>query len=167
MLTITAGSKREALDELAKMTAAMKAAFGQEGGGELYDIGNTPRALPVPNEQTILIRKACNWGALLILLGGLAFMANRLQRSGLSRRRCSRSSAVWLAVRFSFSGAPRLDTRPPGVPRGPGGCAHPSGAARGEMGGRSGAYHEIKGHGETPSVLRRRDKDDQHSLRRV
>jgi hypothetical protein len=83
LLTITAGSKREALDGLADMTAAMKAAFANEGGGELYDIGNTPRALPVPNEQTILLRNVCRWGALLILLGGLALMANRLLRSGL------------------------------------------------------------------------------------
>jgi hypothetical protein len=84
-LTITAGTKREALDGLATMTAAMKTAFAQEGGGELYDVGNTPRAEPVPNEHTILIRKACNWGALLILLCGLALMANRLQSSGLSK----------------------------------------------------------------------------------
>ena len=83
LLTITAGSKREALDGLATMTAAMKTAFAQEGGGELYDVGNTPSAFPVPNEQTILIRKACRWGALLILLGGLAFIANKLRSSGL------------------------------------------------------------------------------------
>ncbi len=85
LLTITAGSKREALDGLATMTAAMKIAFAREGGGELYDIGNTPRALPVPNEQSILIRQACRWGALLILLGGLALMANRLASSGLPK----------------------------------------------------------------------------------
>ena len=46
LLTITAGSKREALDGLADMVAAMKAAFANEGGGELYDVGNTPSALP-------------------------------------------------------------------------------------------------------------------------
>jgi hypothetical protein len=83
LLTITAGSKREALDGLADVIAAMKTAFVKEGGDELYDMGNTPRALPVPNEQTILLRNACRWGALLILLGGLTLMGNRLLRSGL------------------------------------------------------------------------------------
>ena len=83
LLTIMAGSKREALEALADMTAAMKATFAHEGGGELYDIGNTSRALPVPNERTILLRNGCRWGALYILLGGLALMANRLRRSGL------------------------------------------------------------------------------------
>jgi hypothetical protein len=101
LLTITARSKREALDGLADMTAAMKAAFAQLGGGELYDIGNTPRALPVPNEQTILLRNACRWGALLILLGGLALMANRLLRSGLP-------PAAMFAIIAGLSGAALL-----------------------------------------------------------
>ena len=83
LLTITAGSKREALDGMAATIEAMKKRFSQDGGGELYDEGNTPRAWPVPNANSILIRRACNWGALLILLGGLALMAHRLLRSGL------------------------------------------------------------------------------------
>ena len=101
LLTITAGSKREALEGLADMSAAMKAAFANEGGGELYDVGNTPRALVVPNEQTVLLRNACRWGALLILLGGLALMGNRLLRSGLP-------PAAMFAIVAGLSGAALL-----------------------------------------------------------
>ena len=83
VLTIAAGSKREALDGLRTTVAAMKTAFVEEGGAELFDVGNTPRALPVPSERTIFASRACNWGALLILFGGLALMANRLRSSRL------------------------------------------------------------------------------------
>ena len=101
LLTITARSKDEALAGLATLTAAMKTAFAQEGAGELYDIGNTPRALPVPNAGTILLRRVCNWGALLILLGGLALMANRLLRSGLP-------TAAMVAIAAGLGGATLL-----------------------------------------------------------
>ena len=84
LLTVTAGSKREALDGMAATIEAMQKAFAQDGErGELYDEGNRPRALPVPNANSILIRRACNLGALLILLGGLTLMVKRLLRSGL------------------------------------------------------------------------------------
>jgi Protein of unknown function (DUF3592) len=101
LLTITAGSKRETLDGLMDMIAAMKAAFANDGGGELYDIGNTPSALPRPNERMTLLRNACRWAALLILLGGLALMANRLLRSGLP-------PAAMFAIVAGLSGAALL-----------------------------------------------------------
>ena len=101
VLTITAGSKREALADLESMTTAMKTSFAQEGAGELYDIGNTPRASPVPNARMVLLRNACSWGALLIFLGGLAFMANRLLRSGLP-------PAAMLMIAAGLSGAALL-----------------------------------------------------------
>ena len=83
LLTITARSKREALDGLAATVAAMQGAFAEAGGDKLYDVGNTPSASPIPNEQTVRVRNACRWAAFLILLGGLALMANRLFHSGL------------------------------------------------------------------------------------
>lgn len=100
-LTVRAKSKSAALAGLETMVAAMKTAFAETGGGELYDIGNTPRALPVPNAQTILLRKVCRWGSLLILLGGLVLMAKRLLRSGLP-------PAALLAIVAGLSGGALL-----------------------------------------------------------
>ena len=80
VLTITAPTEREALKELAETTRAMQAAFAKEGGGELYDIGNKPRARWVPNAQTILVARVCRWGGLLLVLGGLALLAMKAWR---------------------------------------------------------------------------------------
>jgi hypothetical protein len=85
LLTITAGSKREALDELAETVAAMKTAFARDGTGELYDIGNTPSARPVPSARTAFARNMCRGLAVLILALGLVVITNRLRYSGLSR----------------------------------------------------------------------------------
>ena len=56
MLTITAESKRATIGGLATMVAAMQSAFAEAGGDKLYDVGNRPSALPVPNEHTARVR---------------------------------------------------------------------------------------------------------------
>ena len=81
MLTITAPTEREALEELAETTREMQAAFAKDGGGsELYDIGNKPRARWVPNAQTILVARVCRWGGLLLVVGALALMTMKAWR---------------------------------------------------------------------------------------
>lgn len=100
VLTVTAGSKKEVLADRANLTAAMQRVFVQEGS-ELYDIGTAPHASPVPNAQTMLIHRACTWGGLLILLAGLALMANRLLRSGLP-------PAAMIAIVAALGGAALL-----------------------------------------------------------
>ena len=84
VLTITAPTEREALKELAETTRAMQAAFAEGGGGELYDVGNKPRARWVPNAQTILLARVCRWGGLLLIVGGLALMSRHAWRLRVS-----------------------------------------------------------------------------------
>lgn len=83
LLTVTADSKREALSGLEEITTAMKSAFAREGAGELYDIGNSPTASPVPNAQAKQLREACRIGAVLLLAGGLTLVVRKWRGSGL------------------------------------------------------------------------------------
>ena len=124
LLTITAGSKREALDGLATMTAAMKTAFAQGGGGELYDVGNTPALCRCRTRR---------WPpAQRVPLGRVPDLARRTGAHG--EQTAAFGTAPGSDVRDrgwpnGWSGPVyrrpvRLDPRVAGVPRGPGGGAH-------------------------------------------
>ncbi|MFD0894851.1 hypothetical protein ACFQ5Q_14570 [Luteolibacter ambystomatis] len=84
-LTVTASSKREALDARAALVTTMQAAFAREGPGELFDISNAPYADPVKNEGYRNVQNIVRGIAVAILLAGVVMLARQWKHSGLPK----------------------------------------------------------------------------------
>jgi hypothetical protein len=98
---------------------------------------------------------------------------------GVSEIPCWREASAINAIRRTLRLSPvppdqmrhrrshRVDLRAPVLPYSPGRNPHAPGAAGGELGGGSGAYHDLQDHGEAPSIPRRANANYQQGFRRV
>ncbi len=84
-LTLTASSRDEVLAARTQLVEEIQAAFASEGPGEFFDVGNSPKADPVPNHTSLLIRRSCQGAACVILLAALALLVSKWKYSGLPR----------------------------------------------------------------------------------
>lgn len=84
-LTLSAKTKNEVLANRESLVKAMQAAFAHDGPGELFDIGNAPHAVPMPNQSMAMIKQAFRSTSLALLLGGLAMLLLQWKRSHLPK----------------------------------------------------------------------------------
>ncbi len=85
VLTVRAATKAETLAGREAMVNAMRAAFANEGPGELFDHGNAPYAKPMPNAAMATIKRVCNGVSVAFLLGGLVLIVKQWRRLPLPK----------------------------------------------------------------------------------
>jgi hypothetical protein len=84
-LTVTAKFKREALAGLDSIIKKIELSYDHEGPGKFYMWDKYPHSSPVPNARTILLGHLCNWGGLLIILGGFIVVFNDWRAANLPK----------------------------------------------------------------------------------
>lgn len=85
VLTVTASSKKEALQQREQLVTAIQAAYARQGSGGLYDVGSSKLAYPVENDAYRMVVHVCQIVALVILLAGCAMLAVGWKHSKLPR----------------------------------------------------------------------------------